>query len=515
MQRGIVYFLMFLLAAVAGLLLWLADYQPVEPAPHDATAALPGGGDVPKAAPVIVLPAGPPQPTGPRPASWNVHVEVISQERYVAPSPVRAEAQLAANGAALPTTLIAGAGAGFDASAAAVGSALAAIELGGSTLLRQIAIDAGEIARPTIGGLLVVAGAVRDEQGRPVIGAAVWFGEILADGSRREVLTVEEGLYSAQVPAGSGVPFVVRKPGYAAVWRPIQVFMPMPPCDAVLHPACTVDVQLVGEATSMADARVFVVPQAPVAGELTAWPFFAQVVADGVPLDERGRASIDELPRNGEVGILVRHPQAKLQSAVPVRLKGERVRSVVPLQFTSTCWTGRIVDPEALPLGGVALWSRARSGALAPGSSQRLLPPHLEETGTYGCRTRLDGTFQVAVSEAGVLSLRASGYAGRDVPAVQASRGGDLVLPRWLGGEVQFTLLPPAGGIAWSATTNLSGDLRADLAADASWRVSLPHAGCFQFVLTTRMGEAVVNTRTDSDVKVTGPIELAAPPATR
>ena len=567
MQRGIVYFLLFVIAVVAAVLSWWPYTEPIDPVlwsepggnvqgsgdaePGNQPAgnaaalsrprttawpssqALGNGGQEPLSAeggPVPVadapsLAAGDAavvaQGTAVRPADRSginlvhVHVEVVDKERFVPPPPVRAEAVLLSTGKPLPTTLIAGVGAGFDAPPGAAGNSLAAIEVGGNTLLRQVALVAGEVVKPTLGGPIVVSGSIRDRQGRPVIGASVWFGELLADGSRREVTTIEDGAFTAEVLAGSGVPFVVRKAGFAALWRPIQVTAPMGPCDAVLQPACTLDVQLVGAAIEMQDARVFVLPQAPVASELTSWPFFQQALQDGYALDERGRASIPELPHAGTLGVVVRHPHSRQREAVAAPLKGDRARVQVPMQFAKEGWDGRIVGQDGEPLGGVAMWSRQLRNSIAPGGSQRLLPPHLEAVGTYASRSRADGTFAIAADPGGVLSLRATGYAGRNVPVADLGRGRELVLPRWVGGEVQFTLLPPAPGVAWHASTNLSGALQADLAADEAWRVSLPHAGRYDLLVTTRLGDAVPAARSYSDVMVTGPIEVASPSANR
>jgi hypothetical protein len=198
---------------------------------------------------------------------------------------------------------------------------------------------------------------------------------------------------------------------------------------------------------------------------------------------------------------------------VAVVLKGERARASVPWVYAPSTRNGRVVDGERRPLAGASLWAASGAAPLGDGNSQRLLPPHLEARGT-ATTTAVDGSFTLGLpgDAAGARVLvRCAGHAGRDFDAAAVAEGADLVLPSWVGGEPQFTLQPPAGGGAWTAECDLSGGVRERLDAGQSFRLSLPHAGRFSFVLTSFDGAEVVAVRTLADVDVTGPIELEPP----
>jgi hypothetical protein len=489
----------------------IAPPPPVEPLPD-------GGGE---------LSVPPPRPL---PAdALRVRLTVQPRERYLPPPVLLVRAVRAGDGVALPTAPIAGVGAGFDGGSdtgsesgpgrpsSTTGVAMVRIDTEHGVILRQVAIDAGQVAQLPIGAPLVVTGVVRDANGKPLPEASVWFGEYAADGARREVVTDPDGAYQALVLASGGVPFVVSGRGHATVWRTITVAMPMAPCDAQLHPGCTLEVQLVATAAAMGAGRVFVVPGANVTTELSTWPFFVQALDDGAPLDANGRAALAGLPRGAEVGIVVRHPAAALAAPVAAVLKGERNQVQVPLALREASWRGRVVDGDGQPLVGVSLWSRPAGRPLRGAVGKRLLPPHLDAVGTCAAISDGDGAFVIgrAPGDEPVLSLRGRGYAGRDVPLAEVELGAPLPLPVWLGGEPQFELAPPRAGASWFAETDLSGGLRAELAADASWRVSLPYAGRFDVELRTFVGAAGGEPRTLRDVVVTGPVSLEPPPPPR
>lgn len=504
-RRTLLFFSLTAVVAMASALWWLSSDS-------GAQTLQPGGGTGLQApAPEPPRRAAPPPISSP--GTPRVRVEVIAKEKFVPPPPTRVQAVRAGDGVELPTALLAGAGAGFDVSPHVAGIALCAIHIEGARVLRQVVVTAGHVARPVIGAPLVVQGRVRDATGKPLVAAAVWFGESHVDGSRRQWTTDEEGAFAAEVPASRGVPFVVRKEGFAAWWRVVDVSVPPGPCDAVLAEGCTLDVGIAAAATGMEEARLFIVPGGHVSTALSQWPFLLQVLDDGYAIDANGHASVPELPQAGEIGIVVRHPRALRQPAHPVTLKGERARVTVPLQVAATEWRGSVVDDAGQPLAGVEVWARRSGRALAAGGSQRLLPPHLDELGTAAARTGPDGAFVVAAIDTpgSVLSLRASGHAGRDLAASSFAAGQALVLPAWRGGEPEFRLLPPRPGAAWDAETDLAGGLSEAVAADTPWRVSLPHAGAFEFVVSTTVDGQVRGTQRFADVAVTGTIELASP----
>lgn len=508
MQRRTALFLS-LAAGVVATLAWVVSSLPEAPPP------LPVG--PPPAGPVPPSPPSPPearQDPAQLPAdAIRVRIEVVAREQYVPPSPVRVQAVQAGDGRELPTQLLAGAGAGFDASPRAAGASLVAIEHDEGRVLRQVALSANETARPTVGSRLVVQGTVRGADGKPVSGCRVWFGAFDRDGQRREVEPDETGAFRAEVPAGLGVPFVVRAPGHATMWRVVAVTAPPAPCDAVLARACVVEVQVAAQALAMHEARLFVVPRPAVATALAMWPFFEQVLGDGVPVDASGRALVEDLPAGGEVGLLVRHPRAALGAPTAVVLKGERVRAVVPLEFAATTWQAVVVDETGQPLPATSVWARSAGGSLAPGTSQRLLPPHLDLRGSFAGLSEAAGAFTVGAPAAAgaVLTLRRAGHAGRDLPWSPALAGTPLVLPAWRGGEVELRVLPPRAGTAWFAECDLAGGGVDAVAADQAFRISLPHPGRFDLVLTTWVGKELRGSERHDGVHATGAVELAAP----
>ena len=515
MQRGSVLFLLFVaIAALGGWLWWttgdvLPPPGPTPIAPNEAnqtneplpSVSSPGSGTTQAQDPL--------PPTGVR-----VRVEVVVRERFVPPPVPRVAARQKVDGAPLPAAVVAGAGAGLDAAAAGnAGSALVVIDTAAGRAARIVALAAGESAVYEVAGSLAVRGVVRGGDGLPLRDARVWFGEYGPDGQRREAITDATGEYELPVLAGFGVPCIVQAPGHAIAARTLVVAAPPPVVDVVLQPGCTIDVQIAGFARAMTTARAFVLPRGSVATELAQWPFWLQTLDGGAPLDAAGRAAIAGLPRAGEVAVLVRHPEAPLGGSVPVVLKGERARASVPLVYAPSTRNGRVVDGERRPLAGASLWAASGAAPLGDGNSQRLLPPHLEARGT-ATTTAVDGSFTLGLpgDAAGARVLvRCAGHAGRDFAAAAVAEGAELVLPSWVGGEPQFTLQPPAGGGAWTAECDLSGGVRERLDAGQSFRLSLPHAGRFSFVLTLFDGAEVVAVRTLADVDVTGPIELEPP----
>ena len=508
MQRRTILFLSLALVAFAsaGAAWWLGNGEapPVPPLTGGA-----GPEPLPGKTPT---PAVPPEPRAVANGTPRVRVEVVAGEKLVPPPPLRVQAVRAGDDVELPTVLLAGAGAGFDTSPHVAGAALCEIGTDGGRVLRQVAIAAGVVARPVVGARLTVQGHVRDGSGSALAGATVWFGESDVDGNRREWTTDVDGAFTADTAAGAGVPFVVRKDGFAAWWRPVDVTAPPRPCDAVLSPGCTLEVAVAGAADAIEQARLFVVPGGQVATGVAQWPFLLQVLADGYPFDGTGRATIPELPQGGEVALVVRHPRALRGAPHAVALKGERVHTSVPVRVSAGEWRGIVTDEQGQPLAGVDVWARRSARDLVPGASQRLLPPHLDERGVATTRTGADGTFAIAAVDApdAVLSLRAPGCAGRDVPAPRTA-GASLVLPAWRGGEPELVLQPPRAGIGWQVATNLGGGLTDAVAPGAAWRVSLPHAGFFDFLVTTTVDGELRGTQRFVGVAVTGTVELAAP----
>lgn len=476
--------------------------------------ALPGSDPAPP-------PPGMPSSPGPAPVAGTdalrppaadalvLRIDVTPRERFVPPPLPRVVGMRAGDGLQLPATIVAGPGAGFDTDGRERGAALVAFALPDGQVLRQVALQDG-VTEVRFAARLLVHGTVRDGDGRPLGGAAVWFGEHDGDGKRREVVTDADGNYTAEVLAGDGVPFVATASGRAAQWRVVSVGVPPPRCDALLEAACVLDVQLAAQAVELSTARLFVVPTGQVGSALAQWPFFAQALTDGIPFDGNGRARVEDLPAGSTVGLLVRHPRAPLAAPRSVALRGGRVREIVPIEFGPTAWRGLVVDEAGEPLAGVLLWARDVSAQLDPGNSQRLLPPHLGLVGAFAASSGDDGAFVVG-ARAGPgsgLSLRALGRAGRDVPADVVEAGRPLVLPAWRGGAATLTVPPPRRGVAWVAH-GYSG-ARA-LAADEPWVAALPHEGIFAVGIAAFVSDREVGRVVHEQVVATGPVTVAAP----
>jgi len=506
MQRSSATFLLAaaILAGVAALA-WQASADG-EPPPAGTGSGEPGSGSgTPGTTPRVVPPSTLP------PEMLRVVVEVQERERYVPPPPQRAQAVRAADGMELPTELLAGVGAGFDAPSRTAGIAAAVIDFEGVQLVRQVPVGEA-VSRTAVGARITTRGRIQDAAQKPIAGARVWLGEQDAEGKEREALTDAEGAFELDTPSGEGVPFVVRAPGYAAAWRPVVVALPGPDLQMILQPGGVIEVQLAALGTHIDQARLFVVPTDKVTSELSQFPFFLQAMTDGAAVDDNGRGKVVDLPVSGKVGILVRHPMAPATAPHEVRLAGAFTSAIVPLKFLEPKRSGQVVDAAGRPMGGVSVWSLPARTSLAAVGSVRLLPPHLEVLGACATRTDEQGAFVVGgLPGAGwVLSLRAHGCAGRDL--VWADVGPEpLVLAAWQGGEPSLRLLPPVAGEAWAAEADLAGGIRATLEKDQPWLVSLPHAGRFDVKLTVFSGTTQRASKTFHDVPATGVVELQTP----
>ena len=230
----------------------------------------------------------------------TVTLNVRALERFVAP-PASVPLAVRPNGAPLLGRVIAGAGAGFDVDAQPRGAALLEIEDGDRRLLRVASLGEPQPSPAlTIGARVTMVGVVLDDRGQPLSGASVWFGERSADRSQRLFRTDEQGAFAADVPAGAGVPFVVRASGYASTWRaisaPVGVGGASRRSDALrvmLEPASTIHLQVAGRAVEIDRARAYVLPGVDaISSGVARWPFFAQALDGGYAIDADGRAVI-------------------------------------------------------------------------------------------------------------------------------------------------------------------------------------------------------------------------------
>lgn len=503
--------LLLLAALCGGLIAWVAwpatadplppTVVPIEVAPSPVTSRpLPTVEQDPQQPP---LPAGAPR----------VVVAVQALATYLPPPAPRVVVTEAGSTVPLPVTIVAGVGANSFVESVRPGLALVAIELGGGArLLRQVAVEAREVVAVGLGPRRMVRGTIQDARQQPLAGAQVSLGELDASGAVRAVTTNAEGHFELDTQAGVGVPLVVQAEGHAAQWRVLHVVEVGENSVVVgLPDEGLVEVQLACEALQIDAARVFVTPGSVVATELAQWPFFLQVLSRGAAVDDKGRAVLRGLPRTGTIGLVVLHPGAVLGGPFEVKLAGPRTPVIVPLSLQALS-PARIVDEQGQPIAGATVLLRSARGSVPAGASLRLLPPLLDAVGCTVAFGADDGTFAIAGAARpdAVLSVRAPGHGGRDLPFTPALLTAPIVLPQWRSGEPSLHLLPPRAAARWRSEWNLSGGLQLVHEADAGPTVALPHAGRFEVIVTTFVGEAQRGTQT-LVVDATGPVDVLAP----
>jgi hypothetical protein len=503
MQRSVATILLLALALTAAVVCWVI-LGGGPPPPVDEPGATPVATSGDGRAPGVGPPGGAEgqgEREGERP---RVFVQVRALEEFVAPPAPRVAAVRLDTGAPLPMQVLAGEGAGLDARAHE-GLALVAIGIdGGGCVVRQVEVAATGVARAAVGARIVATGRVP-------AGARVWLGELDASGELREAVADGEGAFELDVPAGTGVPFVVRAVGCASTWQPVTVSGVSRSFSATLQPGCSLDVQLAGAAEGIERARVFVVPTAVVSTGAAQYPFLLQAVLGGFVVGQGGRATVPDLPRGSEIGVVVEHPLAPGVAPKVVALKTAHERTIVPLARSASVVGGSVIDEGGHPLAGVSVWRRPRGQRLGGIAAGRFLPPHLGVPGACGTATDEDGRFTVGDVEDrdAVLSLRAPGRAGRDLSLDQVAAR--IVLPEWRGDQPEVRLSPPRPGVSWVAETDLAGGVRAEVAADQPWVVSFPHAGRFDVIVTTSLGGEVRGEAKFADLMVAGRVELQAP----
>ncbi|MCA8976035.1 MAG: carboxypeptidase regulatory-like domain-containing protein [Planctomycetes bacterium] len=445
----------------------------------------------------------------------RVVLAVTSREVYLPPLASRVTASEVGRQTPLPTTMLAGTGTNPWPRTEDVdkdGVVLVAIEIDGGRIVRRVAVEAAAPAAITIGPVLVVRGSVRDNRRQPIAGARVWFGAIDAEGNPVEAVTAADGTFESSARASAGVPLVVRAAGYASTWRVATVDNDTSlEFDSTLLAGGTLDVQLAGQADEIEAGRVFVAPSASRATELASYPFFLQSVFGGVPIDAGGRARVTDLPKRGGLHVVVVHPNVLIASHKEVTLDGEHTPCVVPVEFLSG-WSGSVMNDAGEAVSGASLLLRPRGRAVVAGSGLRLQPPLLQAIGCAFTRSDGDGSFMLAASvEPGtVLSVRAPGHAGRDVP-FGGQPAEPILLPVWQGGELELQLQPPAAGVAWRAQIDVGEGVDLVCPADRPAVVALPHAGAFDLRVTTWVGAEKRGEREYPGVAATGPVIVPAP----
>lgn len=516
MQRSNQTILLFglLLAGGAAAYWWLetdrATPPPLAPGERDPQPG-PGVADAP-VSPLLQgetqdpdLPAGAPR----------VRVEVRALETYFAPpSPVVAAVR-AGDGQPLAVEVVGGTGHGFGAGLtgpARAGLALAIADWPGTgRFVRQFAVTDGSPVPLTIGARLRVEGMIYDEAHRPLGGAHVWLGELLADGSRREVASDSSGAFELDVAGGDGVPFVAMADGRASAGQFLTVQAGVSP-SLQLAPEAVLRVQFAASSDGLDGARVFVVPRGAVTTELAQFPFWLQSLTAGNEVLANGGCLVRGLPQSGDLGVVVWQSRLPFAAAYDVQRQGATAaRAIVQLPRRLPEVSGRLVGDDGAPLAGAEVWSLRPRADLPGGRSLRLLPAWLDAKGACLARSDANGAFAVgAFGEPGArIALRAPGRAGRDLEGPLPAE--PIVLPRWRGGEPSFHLLPPRAGVAWGAVVDLAGGVTATVAADRPWVVALPQPGGFAFTLVTTVDGVERARSVLEEVVVTGPVEIAAP----
>lgn len=516
MQRSTVLFLL-LAGAVVAVLATIAFSGPGEVVLPPGTGDGPGAGDAnshqngsagsaPSGTGSQLPRVGPVPPDAP-----HVTITVTSKERFV-PPPTSPPLATSASGEPLSGQVLAGVGAGFDAITNHRGVAMVSVELPPGRVLRQIAWNPKAPSPARIGPRIVARGVVLDAESEPVAAAFVWFGELAADGSAREFAVDEEGAFEADVPAGQGVPMVVRAIGFASKWRTIAVTSDMRALTEMLQPAATVQVQLAARAVEIDQARAFVVTRAQVSSGVSQWPFFRQCLTGGYEINDAGQVQIDDLPQVGVVGFVIRHPLAPLVAPAEIKLSSKLVRATVPVRMGESRMHGVVADDDGLGIAAASVWALRSRQRLDSARSLRLLPPHLNVLGACYSQTDSNGRFVIgSIDEAEpMIMARAHGYAGRNLPGALAEEA-EIVLPRWLGGDAALRILPPVAGKVWRVSINLGDGIDEACAADVPFVIVLPHVGSFDIEMVLRIDGKQRGTRDVKQLMVTGPIEIATP----
>ncbi|MFO1077695.1 MAG: carboxypeptidase-like regulatory domain-containing protein [Planctomycetota bacterium] len=455
--------------------------------------------------------AGPQEPTPVPAGAPRVVVRVTEREVFAAPLPPRLTAVQLPDRTALPLAVLAGTGANPWAAEDRAGVALVEVEAAGVRLVRQVGLEVGLPSELRFAGELQVHGRVVGPGGKPVAGAAVWLGTREADGSLREATTGDDGAFEATVPASTGVPLVVRKTGFASAWRVVAVDVDdAREFEIALEEGGSLAVQIAAQAERVELGAAYVAPGDARGSAVLRFPFFLQCLLGGVALDQNGRAEIQGLPQHGEVAVTIFHPLVPIGVHAMCKLDGAHTTCLVPLRFLPAR-AGVVVDDDGNPLGDAALLWRPQGRSLPAIAGLRLLPPELAAAGCCFARTGADGAFVLPAAAAGdLVAVRAAGHAGRDDVAAAVER---IALPAWRGGEPSLRVAPPRGDSAWRAEFDLGDGLALSCKAGEPAVVSTPHAGRYDVVLTTFVGDEKRGERAVTGVAVTGPVDVAPPAA--
>jgi len=498
-----IFGLLLVLCGAALLWLWSDHAEDLAPPAVDpGVAPMPAERPAGKALPIPELPPGAP----------HVAVELELEQAYLLPPPAPVVAMAADGRTVLPVQVVAGIGAQqWAAAGPRAGLSLLWVFAGeAEQLLRRVAVSPSEPAQLRLGPRRLVRGKV-EAAGKPLAEASVWLGEADSGGEFRLAATDSDGRFELDVPAGVGIPFLVRHEGHASSCQFVEVDARSPAeLAATLVPAQPLTVQLVGTAAAVDGTQLWVLPRAPVASELSAYPFFLQTLHGGHAVGAQGRVTVSDLPGNAHLGVVVVGQGRPVTASVEVTAAARRAPVLVPVAESPT----QVLEVElALPAAGTALALVPPTGGLRSASSSLLLPDWVLQPGWRVAFADAEGRLPVPVlAEAPTLQLWAPGHMGLLVVPAAQQPGARFRLPAWPDlGEPALRLLPPVTGSPWSsAWTHLPGELLRH-AADEPALVAVP-PGRYTIHLVTSRGGVEVSRHSHRGIEATGPFELPAPP---
>ena len=295
---------------------------------------------------------------------------------------------------------------------------------------------------------------------------------------------------------------MAKAEGFASELRIVDLDVRLGELEFRLAPAAPLRVQVVGVGPSVTTGQVFVVPLDRVTTELSVYPFLLGTVFGGVRPDERGRAVLDDLPVDCEVGVVFVHPAAALIAPRPVKVSAKGAELI--LQVAAVATRQAIVrDVDGRPIVGARVLAGFGPGPLPP--SRRLGPPWLGAVGAFASMSGAEG---VAVAADAVPNWRveAFGYAGRVLAPTD-----EVVLPKWRGGDASLVVTAPSPEAAWLGEADLAGGVRSVLPAGGDWRLALPAPGRYEVELVTYCGGERRAAAGPMQVDATGRVLLAAP----
>ncbi len=440
----------------------------------------------------------------------RVWIEIVQTGRYEASAGALVRVRRGENdlpGAA--ATVIGGVGQDWPVADPRPGQALVRVVAPDGIYHRQVHVQPAE--RPTevvLGAVTTLRGTVLDAAQKPVVAARVWTGGAPED----EVRTDDKGEFAVEVPAGSGVPVVVRADGKAWACK----FVDVPPLGGatslVLAAETVLTVQLMGNDQALPDARVAVVPVGDsFTTEQLQYPFFAQGLLADFVADARGRVVIAGLPRGGSMGVSV--GGAGVVATTPQRVELLRATASTALATgPGVPCRGTVVDHDGKPLAGAFVWCWSTERVPEPRHDGRwLLSRAADVVGASFVTTGEDGTFDMLVPDTATCVLSVSSEGGpRLVRELErrARLGLRCPLPHSLE-KAQLRVPPIVAGKAWPLRIDPGDSMFRVVAKDREFVHPLPQPVLVALrIRTAQSGASWSDARIAKDFMVCGPSTL-------